>query len=416
MADDSAEAYAREQDRLAEQLENGASQEIRIQIPKEPEVNPQVYKDVEPLIYRGFLTVSADINDVPFVFKSLNQHEHDFIRFVLPENQLSPRFWDLFAAYSVFLVDGVNVLPDRDRWLPKLSETVRNLHPAVKAKIVRQLSEVNRRASNAVILTEAYVTEKASRYRWFQLYGMDMTAPAVTGVPGTQSLGLNWAQLIWRALNRIEDMHVEQERDWEHAKFVGSCMAGKGLSKIYAQDTERRRKEKEEQLARKDKLLREVLLGEKQSLIEKQSGAVLVTAKTVDELVHQMERDLRGEKDWHDKVVDEHHRKVREAYEARRDRLEQLTKAREQEQGGKAIFGGTEMKGLSPAEVHERMLRSRQIQAQKAHAQMVWPEFHDEKLAGVMERYIAPSDQTQSDPDSIHEIPPARPRATPFKR
>lgn len=384
--------YATDQDRLQQELEGGP--EIHIEAPKDPEVNPEVYRDVEPLLFRGFLTLSAEINGVHFVFKSLNQHEMDLLRLMQPSDRGSPSFWNLFLAYGVLMVDGVNVLPERDRWIPKIADTFKNFQPTVRNRIVRHISEINRRASNAVTLTECYAMEKYSRYRWYQLQSMDLTSMSVTGVPGTDRLGLNWAQLVWVALNRIEDLNDRQEQEWEHAKFIGSCFAGKGISKVYQQDADRRRKSKEERLARKDKLLRQILLGEKPEDVAKANGAVMLTARTVEELTDQLQRDLRGEKDWHDLVVDAEEQRIKDSVNQRRQQLEELAVTREQEWGGKSLFGGTDTGALTPAEVQERIAK-RATQGDGDTSQTRWPELNDEKLRGVLDRYYTepPSQQ-----------------------
>jgi hypothetical protein len=414
-------SYAEQQDALAQQLEEGG--DIRIEAPHEPEVKPEVYKDVEPLLFRGFLTVSATINGVQFVFKSLNQHEMALLRFMHPDGKATARFWNLFLAYGVFMVDGINVLPDREKHVPKIADMFGELQPAVKNRIIWHISEVNRRASNAVALTECYATERYSRYRWYQLQSLDMTTTAITGIAGTDRLGLNWGQLVWRALNKIEDLNDLQEQTWEHAKFIGSCMAGKGISKVYAQDTERRNKAKAETTARKDKILRQVLLGENPEEAEaKARGAVLVTARTVEELASQLERDLSGKKDWHDLVVDQFSKAKAAEAKARHEELESMARQREREFGGKTLFGGTDMTGLTPAQVHDRLLHRRQLEAENASATPRFPEMHDEKLGRYLERFSSDVDPnapvTTTDRDTSTALPIVAPTDTgkPFGR
>src|ERR1700733_9117926 len=83
--------------------------DFHIDVPKEgpPEVNPEVYKDVEPLLFRGFLHVSAEINGVPFVFKSLNHHEFMLLTLMAPldSRKAEAYFYSTFLASGVFLVD-----------------------------------------------------------------------------------------------------------------------------------------------------------------------------------------------------------------------------------------------------------------------------------------------------------------------
>jgi len=422
-------SYEGEQQRLKDEYEGKSKpkKDIRIPVPQDPEVNPEVYKDVEPMLYRGFLTVVAEINGVYFVFKSLNHHEFDLLRFsgMLREKEVAKSFWSTFLAYGVFMVDGGNILSDRERWISKLADTFSELPKEAKAKIIRHVSEVNRRASVAVTLTEAYAMEAVSRYRWMQIKGLDLTTPAVTGIEGTQRLGLNWAQQLWRALNLAEDRNEQYERDWENAKFIGSCFAGKGLSKVYNQDNDRRRKEKEDRLARKDKLLREVVLGEKTP--EKTAvlpGAVVTVPRTVEELADQLEKDLRGDKDWHDKVIEEHEKRIRENYQARQRQQEEAAKESVIRFGNRNVVGSSELEGLTSQEVEERVQRRKQLQAQAVGRMQVYPQIADEKTEAFLDKWGVTGQETSVEISSTNRdiseaisLPPQKPSMiVPFRR
>lgn len=422
--------YQQEQAAL---LARHEGREIRIEVPKEPEVNPEVYRDVVPLLFRGFVTMPAQIGEAIFVFKSLNQHEFDLIKLMGPiEKTNSYKYWDILLSYNVFMIDGQNVLADRERWLPKIIDMFSEMDLKPKERIIRYVSEINRRANSAVILTESYAMESYSRYRWAQLSGIDLCSPTATGTPGSERLGMNWAQLTWRAINYYEDRHEQSERDWENAKFVGSCMAGKGLSKVYQQDNDRRQKEKAEKTARKDKILRQVLLGEKQ-VVEGRTlhGAVLTGAHTVEELANQLEKDLKGEKDLHDQVVEEHTNRIRRNIQGRQDQVKELVKKHDDEFDGRRVLGGTtygkeDFKGLSVQEVQERITRSKQIEAQRASQRMVRPELvvTDPKAMEFMNKWgitednptAIPVEKTDWDVSSAVPIVPPRQGGKPFGR
>lgn len=406
-----AKTYEQEQEQLRAEYEGQS--DIHITAPKEPEVNPEVYRDVEPLLFKGFLTRSAAINDTIFTFKSLNHHEFDMLRLSTGPVADTPNFWSIFLAYGVFMVDGVNVLVNRERWIPEIAATFRAFPASARDLIIRHLSEINRRAANAVTLTEAYATEIYSRFRWAQLRGLDLTSPSVTGIGGTDHLGMNWAQHLWRAINYYDDRNEEHEREWENAKFIGACFAGKGISKVYSQDNTRRQKDRDDKLARKDKILRSILLGEDTSDKVQQAGhAVSIVARSVEDLTAQLERDLRGEKDWHDRVVEEQENQIRTQYQARRVQLEDLVRAREAEFGGGHVQGQTQLLGLSAAEVQERILRSKQLEAQKAARQVIPSQLLDPKVEEFMGRWnLSPSEvevgfsETDRDPSEAVPIP-----------
>src|SRR5271168_1717030 len=88
--------YQQEQAALLRQHEG---KEIHIEIPKEPEVNPEVYRDVVPMLFRGFVAMPAQIGEALFVFKSLNQHEFDMIKLMSPlEKTNSYKYWDILLS------------------------------------------------------------------------------------------------------------------------------------------------------------------------------------------------------------------------------------------------------------------------------------------------------------------------------
>lgn len=401
---DAAKNYEQEQARLRNNYEGGKDpDDLRIEAPKPPEINPEVIKDVEPLLFKGFLYVVAEINGVPFVFKSLNHHEFDMLhlRANLNDRKGARKFYNYFLAYGVLMIDGMNVLPERDQWLPEIAQTFGNLDERARRKIIRYLSEINRRASRAVVLTEVYCMEPQSRLRWSQYQKIDLTSPAVTGFAGTQNLGLNWAQLTWRAVNYYEDVRELAEREWENSKFVAGAFAGsKGLSSVNSQDKQRREREQNEKVDRRDKILRSVVLGEDVQRSDAIKGAPMKVARTVEELADQLEKDLRGEKDWHDMVVEEHERAAREEYDSRIRQLQEFREAHVQRYGDRPVVGGTEMfQGLTQEEVRERIRQRQNNAANQLAAERAYPEAFNPKLSQFRQKWA-----------DVHRPPLARPK------
>lgn len=406
--------YEEEQERLQQELDGEA---IRIEAPKDPEVDPKFYRDVEPLLFRGFLTLAAEVNGVPFVFKSLNHHEWQMLKFMhgMRDEGPSRAFYDTFLAYGVFLVDGQNILPEREKHVAEIAKTFSDMPLAARKKLVRYMGEVNRRAAEAVTLTEAYATEMYSRFRWAQLRGIDLMQPTVTGIPGTERLGMNFGQLLWRALNHYADQKEMVEHEWENAKFIGSTMAGKGMSKVHSHDDRRRKKEREDRIARKDKILRQVILGEEEEKVV-EGGAMKIVANSVEELASQLEKDLRGEKDFHDMVVEAEERRAREAVAERRQQLQAMAAEWDEKYSGRHLIGGTDAAGLTPAQVQERINQNRQLRAQAAANRMSVPEVEDPKAAefhrkwGLVQEDAPGFEQTDRDPSGAIPIPMTRPR------
>lgn len=419
------EAYAREQTRLHRQHGGGAAaadeeeDDLHIEVPQGlPEVNPEIFRDVEPLLFKGFIYAPAIINDVSFVFKSLNHHEFELLNLMCGGFQKNvshkavQRQFNLFLAFGVLFMDGINILPERDKHLNEIADTFGTLNEALRRAVIHNLSEINRRANRAVILTEAYAMEPQSRLRWAQYKGTGLMMSSVTGFAGTEGLGMNWGQLVWRSVNHFEDQKDLAEREWENAKFVASSMAGKGMQKVHAQDRQRRKREREDRLSRRDKIIRFALLNESPTEGDSKTGTMVV-ARTVEELTTQLKHDLQGEKDWHDMVVDQMERRAKDEHQARMQIVRDKYAAHSAEYGNRGLVGGTDVKGLTPEEVQFRIERRRQIAAQQLAAQSL-PELHDPKMSQFLDKWAtAPSDDpAQVAPVTVSE----RPRIIPFKR
>lgn len=379
-------SYEEEQSRL-QQTVDGTADDLHITAPKPPEVNPEVYRDVEPLLFKGFLHIAAEINGVSFVFKSMNHHEYEMLGLVArpgTTRKSIQKFYATFLSYGVFMVDGQNILVDRERSLPEVVQLFESMDSGPLDKVVQQMSDLNRRASRAVALSEAYSYETYSRLRWAQIQGSDVTSTSITGIQGTSSLGMNWGQFTWRAVNHYEDQKEMAEREWENAKFVASAMAGKGMNRVHGQDKTRRERELNERIERRDKILRFALLGE--PMDQDSKATPIIVARTVEDLAKQLENDLKGERDWHDDVVAAHEQSARDARDQRIQTLRQF-QAQHAEQDGRVLTGSTEMQGLSAEEVQFRIRRRQQLAAQNLSAHQVHPELTDPKISEFHQKW-----------------------------
>jgi hypothetical protein len=413
--------YNEAQERLRDNYDGDPSEgDLRIEPPKPMEVNPELFKDVEPLLFRGFLHVPAEINGVSFVFKSLNHHELEHLGMSANYDSAKgrQRFYTEFLARGVLMVDGVNVLAEQDSWVIEAAKLFDGLEDGARKKVIRYMSEINRRANRAVLITEAYCLENVSRLRWAQYRGLDLTSPAVTGLLGTPRLGLNWAQLTWRALNYFEDLRDKTEREWENAKFVASAMAGsKGMAQVNGRDKQRREQERTERMSRRDKVLRAALLGE-DPRGEAKAGAPMTVARTVEELANQLEKDLRGEKDWHDQVVEAHEKRAREEYQQRVQRLQAMQDSHVERFGPRPVMGGLDsFKGMTEQEVRTRIAKRQQQTAERlAQAKEDFPEAFDPKLAQFQNKWNKPQPSCAPCSQERSLVSPDRPRVLPFKR
>jgi len=356
-----------EQEEVLEAPEEGIEEESPVEVDEDeafPQVNPKIYQGVESLLFHGFLTVVAELNGVQFVFKTLNHRELEQVSWMAGGDGTSPRYYNTFIAYSVFMLNGVNVLPKREKNVQEICQFLEDSPNSVRAKVVQYLFTLNQRGVESVLLTQAYAMEKYSRIRWAEQKGLSMLE--VSGISGVEKLGLNYAQLTWRLLNSYQDMREAYDRDWDNAKFIGSCFAGKEIKKVYNQDKQRKKAEKSDQYAQKDKIIQKALFGVDVKDDATQTRGRIQMAVTVAELTEQVRKAVAGEKDWHDEVVAAAENQALRAYEAKQASIAKMV-----QEASKVEEPIVPSQGFSLQEVQQRTERFKQTQAQLAASRIV---------------------------------------------
>jgi len=302
------------------QLNGQAKKRVEIKVPEiYKHVDESVWEELEGFLFTGFLASPALVQGKSFVFKTLNHYELRNIQFMrsmggLPEERSN--FRSAFIAYSIFMIDGNNTIFERPRHINRLVKTIGRLAAKAQEEIVENLSALNEKARLLLPLVEAYVYENRSRYRWLQIRRQSIHSPLSTGIPGTDEIGMNTCQQTWVALNNIIDRNEEMERDWQNAKFIGSCFAGKGIRAIDEKDKMRRERDRNDREDLKMKVLygylnRKVgkeIPAEEPVPIKLPDGRMAhvvkrFRAETAQELADQLSAALSGEMDYHDSVI-----------------------------------------------------------------------------------------------------------------
>ena len=338
-------------------------------------IDDSVWEEVEKYIFQGFFTCNAIIQNQYFVFKSLNHYECRILEFMRPftKSSLEQRnyFRNAFIAQSVFMINGNNVLPEREKYLTKLMKTISRFSNRELDKVFDNLTALNEKMSHVYPLTEVYSFEQKSRFRWLQVNTFPLNAVQNTGILGTDNLGMNHSQLLWTALNKLYDQRDNIEAHWNHAKFVGSTMAGKGIRSVDDRDRARAEREKSEREELRMKVLKNYLnrtaysgesKAEKINLPDGRTAEVVSRhrADTAEELAKQLTNALNGEKDSHDIAVANHFRKA----SARHQEIEQERRALiGSVQREKPIAMGSSLIDKNEAEDRIKRLREMMFQA-----------------------------------------------------
>jgi hypothetical protein len=381
--------------------QNTTPRRIHIQVPEQYKpVIDDVWDDLELYLYQGFLTTSIFLHEKTFVFKTLNHNELRYIQLLKPLKTSAPdirvQYRSNFIAHSIFLIDGENTLTGRARYVNRLSKIISKIDHNIQEKIIDGLSALNGRATRLYPLTEIYIHENRSRFKWMHIQQAPIHSPINTGISGTDEIGMNYCQQAWTALNRLVDDRDRMERDWTNAKFIGSCFAGKGVRTVDERDRARKERERTELEDQKIQVLH-AYLNRQSSTQEAPNNQVALPdgrmatvsgrfkAESVYELADQLSAALSGEKDHHDLVVEA---KVDQL----RDRAAQIetTKTniyrapifdsnKNQMSAGAQILGGKE----EAEALLERSNRLKMLQLQNFHRQIPGDEETSDDTPGT---------------------------------
>ncbi len=122
--------------------------------------------------------------------------------------------------------------------------------------------------------------------------------PKITGMAGTDLIGLNDYQYIWISIMSREDKEFQRHLHNEAAKLVAATNSPKFVEKL----------EKHERSIEKDRDKKRQRLVE--GIETTEDGYELKIARTTDELSTQLQQQIKGEKDEHDLSIEMHEKKI----------------------------------------------------------------------------------------------------------
>jgi hypothetical protein len=372
------------------------SQRIKINLPDYyKDVNQEVWEELEKYLFDGFLTTSAFVLGKTYVFKTLNHTEVRGMDFLKPMKSSPPEvraaFRAAFIAHSILMVDGMNALHERPKHISRLIKIMSKIPQPIQEKIVENLAAVNERAARLYPLTEIYVHENRSRFRWMQLQMIPVHSTSASGIPGTEEVGMNYVQQAWTALNRILDRREDMERDWSHAKFIGSCFNGKGVRAIDERDKARAERERTDRDDQRIQVLYNYLnRGSKSAerLMELPDGRMAKVVKkfqaiSPEELRDQLEAALAGEKDHHDLVVEAKQKQLIQRYnelEKHRQKMyaaPTIIPAGAQLTGASSTSGSRVIGGKAEADAYLARMEQLRLEGMKQMRQVMSPELNE---------------------------------------
>jgi len=282
------------------------------------------YKDLEDLLYIGFIPYQARIGDINFVFKSVSDLEYRKTNLMSGLKE-DPRYNTLFhynyLYHSIYMVNGVSIIEKRDLMYPELMDIFKDYHPSLLKSIFSILDRLTSRLDKCVNLVEPYSYEDASRYAWVSKNKTVLNSFLQTGIRGTEGLGLNQFQKYWNVLNFREDDKDSFEEKYSLAKFIASFTDPKSVKKIEASD----KAKKEEESGKRERV--------KKYGTEEEKNRNYDPTATRDGIISELEKQMRGDKDHHDQVIEAYEKNIRKGMLQQMQELKNMKDSRDQNLG-----------------------------------------------------------------------------------
>lgn len=311
----------------------------------------QAYTVLSELIFKGFLVAELSIDGKSLIFKTINNKELENIR-ILAGSQKSltytPRFNAYYLAFSVISAEGVNFLNNREKNINDMYKYFLEIPMVLFKRILEKTSGLRNDALLASKYLEGFCYTSKSRNFWKINKGLPVNRHFLTGFKGTSELGLNVFQENWTFLNRSLDAEEEYNNQFNMALLIASATNPKGSRKIRNQHQGQMKNVE----ARRKRLAKEGFIDERKWHADGWAAPV----DTTEELVAELERQMKGIKDKHDIFMENYMQKLKEQTDKRAKEAEaRIKRARE---GMEDIYLTSTQRELTSEETKE-MIKNR---------------------------------------------------------
>lgn len=282
------------------------------------EQRAEIYDDVRALIVPGFLSHSVSIGAARFVLRTIDRADWQVLEY--RTHGLGTKEWRSWCiATSIWMVNG-SILDGDEEATYRLYEALVDLPKTIVDTLYSVLNGLMKRVMAASDVVESFLYESESRSLW-RTHGVPLLERRQ--VHGPQRF-YNPVFSLWIYYNQMEDQRELEDHAWTMTKFAVGPHAPKSIKKLSAQDKKREGDMKRRRENTQDRIYYEVkgLLAKKNEKGKKGDNRPfqkVIMAETEEELRESMRRWVAGEKDDHDRVVDNIKARIKYGVEKRKE-------------------------------------------------------------------------------------------------
>jgi hypothetical protein len=275
----------------------------------------EAYKLIDSIVAKGFLSEKISVGGHSFVLKNITDKEYGLLKDIYPDEKSSETFLRKLCYCIVFL-DDINFLVRRKGGFFDVTSLLRKFpEPAIR-RLLKAVNALNEVYIEAIDFLEGFCYTPRSRYLWRVLdpYNRD----AFTGIEGSNIVGLNSVQENWIAINKKLDEEEDYGKQFNMALMITSSNNHKSAKKI-SRNYDFHKKEL-------DELRQEIAkYGYNKRRVEEQQRKAQWTPpiNSREDLVRELYKQMRGEKDRHDIFIEQWIEKQRQKAEEAKKKAEQ---------------------------------------------------------------------------------------------
>lgn len=263
------------------------------------------YAILENLVFQGFDVIGLGLpGKSRLMLKTVNPREEALMRHRSGVDSVNIQK-GMYMAYATYLVDGRNALAgNRESALDSLEAFYGSLPIGLVDYLLDAVLQLQARGYEAAKLLEGFAYSHRSRTIWRSVRRSGVNSDAITGIPGTGTLGLNQIQEAWVSYNEMLDSEEHDAEEMSHSVFIASASNPDGVKKASRQMEAKRRNSRE----LRDEL---ALFGSNENrniilnLFDHSRAGWAPKIVTNDDLIKELNKQMQGVKDKHDLFFEE---------------------------------------------------------------------------------------------------------------